>query len=334
MSDLKISVCVPTYNMGHLIHETIEDVLNQTYKNFELIISDNNSEDNTQEVVKRYPDPRIKYFRNEMNLGYFKNLEKAIERSSGDIVYLLSGKSKISRVALERTCNAFNQSDDIGAVTRAYYWYGQDVDDPVRAKDCYDQDLIVSIHDGLDNIIKVFHTLDNPAGLAFRRKYMDMPFSQDPFVEFTYPFASIMKKHKVVLLKGYTMACPAFKGSGSQKPLAYEKSPVQNWVDLFNTVFSEEEFREIREACIRNFVAVNYIGLVQVRNYAARYGALLREIRLMIKYRWQNLLNVMFWFFSVGTMVMPRKLLIALVEAYKKKVNAQVLKSRKICLEV
>ncbi len=336
VEDLKISVYITAYNKGNFLGEAIQDLLNQTFKNFEIIISDNNSTDNTEDVVKGFKDKRIKYFKNVPDVGYVKNLQLAKERTSGDIIYLHSGRNRISKYALERTYNAFKLSDNIGAVTRPYYWFGKDIYDPVRAKErfCGQKDAVVSIKDAPERVMRVFNYLDNPAGLAFRKKYMKKTFSSDPFVEFTYPFAWIMKEHDIVVLKDYVMACAAFKGSGSQKPVAYEKSPVQNWVDMFNNVFSEDEFKEIRDYCIKNFVAVNYIGLVQIKNYAAKYSYLIREILLMVKYRWQNLFNIKFWFFSLGTMIIPRTFLIPLVTAYKKKVNSKLLKCKEIILEV
>lgn len=326
--------------MGGHIEQTIKDVLAQTFTNYEIIISDNNSEDNTEEIVKSFKDKRIKFFKNETNVGYAKNLELCRQRASGDIIYLLSAKSRIPKDALMNTYRAFKLSEDIGAVTRPYYWFGNNISHPVRAKEQYseDKDTVVSIHDGEEKVIAVFKTVDNPGGLAYKREYMDTPFHEDRFVEFVYPFASIFKKHKVVILKDYSMACPAWASSGCRAPIVYEKSPVQNWVDLFNTVFYEEEFKSIREKCIKNFVAVNYVGLVQIRNYAAKHSHLLREISLLIKYRWQNLFNLKFWVFSIGTMLMPRSILIPLVEIYKDKVNSKILKyktrNRGICLKV
>lgn len=58
-----ISVVMPTYNQAHFIKDAIESVLNQTYNNFELIIVDNYSKDNTEQIVKSFVDPRIKYFK-------------------------------------------------------------------------------------------------------------------------------------------------------------------------------------------------------------------------------------------------------------------------------
>jgi glycosyltransferase involved in cell wall biosynthesis len=61
-----ISCITPTFNRSHLLRRAIESTINQTYTNWELIIVDDNSEDNTEEVVRRYieRDERIKYFKN------------------------------------------------------------------------------------------------------------------------------------------------------------------------------------------------------------------------------------------------------------------------------
>jgi len=338
MDDLKFSVCIPIYNSASLIGPTLESILAQSFTNYEIIISDNNSQDNTEEVVRSFNDERVKYFKNECNVGYTQNLELSLQRANGDIIYLMSAKSKLAKDALLDTCNAFKLSDDIGAVTRPYYWYGKNIGNPIRAKGRYakGKDAIISIHDGEEAVIAVLKTLDNPGGLAYRKKYMDTPFNKDPFVEFTYPFVSIFKKHKVVLLKDYTMACPAFEYSGSQSLVAYKKSPIQNWVDLFNNVFFEKEFEEIKKKCIKNFVAVNYIGLVQIKNYSGKYACLLKEISLLVKYRWKNLFNFKFWFFSLGTMILPQSILIPLVAIYKNKINSKIVESKikDICLKI
>lgn len=326
---IKISVCVPTYNMGNFIGRTIESVLAQTFKEFEIIISDNNSYDDTEQIMKNYNDARIRYFRNQANVGFTKNLELCKQKSACDIIFLLPAKSLISKDALENTYEAFQLSTDIGAVTRPYYWFGDSIQTIVRKKEQYDNrnDAVISINDGIEAIIAVFKTLDNPGGLAYRKSLIDIPFHDDPFVEAAYPFASIFKKHKIVYLKNYTMACPAFLPSGSQNPLIYKKSPVQSWTNLFNSVFYEKEFKEIRNRGIKDFVAVNYIGLVQIRNYA-KYGYLLREIFLLIKYRWQNILNLKFWFFSIGTMIITKSILIRLVKIYKKRFNSKILERK------
>jgi len=65
----KVSVVIPTYNRAHLVGRAIRSVLNQTYQDFEIIVVDDGSTDNTKEVVKSFNDPRIRYIRHEKNRG-------------------------------------------------------------------------------------------------------------------------------------------------------------------------------------------------------------------------------------------------------------------------
>ena len=83
-----VSVVLPTYNRAHLLPRAIKSVLNQTFQDFELIIVDDGSTDNTKEVVENFQkkDNRIKYIRNEENLGIQKTLNKGIGMSEGKYI--------------------------------------------------------------------------------------------------------------------------------------------------------------------------------------------------------------------------------------------------------
>jgi len=85
----KVSVCIPTYNYGYLIEDALKSVLHQNYNDYEIIIIDNASSDNTEKVVKSFDDKRIKYFKNKQNIGFTKNLNRGLELAVGEyIVYL------------------------------------------------------------------------------------------------------------------------------------------------------------------------------------------------------------------------------------------------------
>jgi glycosyltransferase involved in cell wall biosynthesis len=64
-----VSVIIPTYNRSQLVGRAIQSVLNQTYQDFDLIVVDDASTDNTEEVVKNFNDERIRYIRLEKNSG-------------------------------------------------------------------------------------------------------------------------------------------------------------------------------------------------------------------------------------------------------------------------
>ena len=82
----RVSIGLPVYNGDKYLNEAIETILAQTYEDFELIISDNASTDQTAEICRRYAakDKRIKYYRNNENLGLQKNLNRLVELSSGE----------------------------------------------------------------------------------------------------------------------------------------------------------------------------------------------------------------------------------------------------------
>ena len=85
-----VSVIMPSYNTGKFIKETVESVLAQTYTNWELLIVDDCSTDNTDEVMKEYlSDSRVKYFKNEKNSGAAVSRNKALREASGKWIAFL-----------------------------------------------------------------------------------------------------------------------------------------------------------------------------------------------------------------------------------------------------
>lgn len=85
-----ISIAMTTYNGEKYLSEQLDSILNQTYKDFELIICDDCSKDSTVQILNEYAtkDSRIKIFVNKQNLGFKKNFEKAILLCSGKYIAL------------------------------------------------------------------------------------------------------------------------------------------------------------------------------------------------------------------------------------------------------
>ena len=81
----KISIGMPVYNGEKYLHESIESILCQTYSDFELIISDNASQDSTEEICRSYAtiDQRIRYLRNDTNVGIAKNFNRVVGLARG-----------------------------------------------------------------------------------------------------------------------------------------------------------------------------------------------------------------------------------------------------------
>lgn len=114
-----VSICIPCYNSENTIGKTIQSVLDQTYSDIEIIISDNASTDQTADVVRNFTDSRIKLFVNDSNLGMFRNFQAALSRASGKYVKCLCADDVITPDCIEKQVNAFLQhpNDDIVMVT-------------------------------------------------------------------------------------------------------------------------------------------------------------------------------------------------------------------------
>lgn len=91
MSDVRVSVIMPVYNEEKYLSYAIDSILAQTYSAWELIIVNDASTDRTEEIVKRYTDPRIRYFTYEGNKGNPYALNLGMRESKGEYILALAG---------------------------------------------------------------------------------------------------------------------------------------------------------------------------------------------------------------------------------------------------
>ncbi|WP_175419879.1 glycosyltransferase family 2 protein [Marinitoga sp. 1154] len=101
MGNIKYSIGLPVYNRIDTIQNCVESVLSQTYKNFELIIVDNNSFDGTWEYLKTIKDPRIKLYRNTKNIGMIPNWKKCVEYAEGEYFRIMMSDDILADKSLE-----------------------------------------------------------------------------------------------------------------------------------------------------------------------------------------------------------------------------------------
>lgn len=130
MSDVRFTIVVPTYNRAHRIAATIEAVIAQSFSDWELIIIDDGSTDNTKEVVSKYSDPRIKYFWQE-NQERSAARNNGIEKAQGEFVCFLDSDDVWRRNHLETLHHAILKNENLPAL----YFTGMCWNFPDRKQD-------------------------------------------------------------------------------------------------------------------------------------------------------------------------------------------------------
>lgn len=111
-----VSVIIPTYNRAHLVGRSIQSVLNQTYQDFEIIVVDDASTDNTEEVVKSFNDPRICYIRHKQNHGGSAARNTGIRTARGEYIAFLDSDDEWLPNKVAEQMRVFYGNQDCGAV--------------------------------------------------------------------------------------------------------------------------------------------------------------------------------------------------------------------------
>ncbi|WP_442786280.1 glycosyltransferase family 2 protein [Leptothoe sp. PORK10 BA2] len=151
----KVSICIPTYNRAHILPYAVNSVLNQTFGDFELLICDDASPDNTAEVVAQWDDPRINYIRHPQNIQRSRNMRSGYDAAKGDYFIKFDDDDALTATFLERTVaimaaqpqidfvctdhwviNARNERDEMATAANSAKW-GKD-----RLAEAMIQDLL------------------------------------------------------------------------------------------------------------------------------------------------------------------------------------------------
>lgn len=112
----KVSVIVPTFNRSNLLKLSIESILKQDYPNFEIIVTDNASNDNTSEIINSLKSDKIIYFRNSSNIGIAKNHNMALELCTGEYIHIFSDDDIMLPGCISKKVDILNLYPTVGLV--------------------------------------------------------------------------------------------------------------------------------------------------------------------------------------------------------------------------
>ncbi len=116
MNQPLVSICIPTFNRPDFLSRAVRSCLAQTYKTFEIIITDNSDGNASGDMIAKLNDPRIAYHKNEENIGGVRNLLKVMSLAKGTYITLLMDDDLLKPDALELMVKAFEKHPTVGIV--------------------------------------------------------------------------------------------------------------------------------------------------------------------------------------------------------------------------
>ena len=144
MNHPSVSFIVPCYNFAHFLPQCVNSILAQSYPDFEVVIMDNCSPDDTPDVARSFDDSRVRYIRNPENIGPQRNFNKGIGASRGKYTWVIAADDWLASAdVLGRYVALMERDDDIAYVfCRAREWHADHDAGIVAWADCGDSDRV------------------------------------------------------------------------------------------------------------------------------------------------------------------------------------------------
>lgn len=170
------SILIANYNNGRYLQEAIDSVLEQTYTNWEVVLVDDVSTDNSHEIYVKYADdPRFRIYHNEENGGCGYSKRKCIELSNGNLCGFLDSDDALMPNALEMMVKAHEEHPECSLVYSTCYRYSGD-----RKEDMPIWDYIGKIPKDLDFLIYRKKLVSH--FVSFKKTYYDKTIGTDPWL--------------------------------------------------------------------------------------------------------------------------------------------------------
>jgi glycosyltransferase involved in cell wall biosynthesis len=165
-----VSVCIPTYNYGHVLPDAIESVLGQTFTDFEIVVVDNCSTDGTEEIAARYlrQDGRVRYFRNEANVGMVGNWNRCLQYARGEFVKILCADDLLAPACLEESVRLLTTGTAVSLAASARRIVSQDLS-TVLTKRYADRVLSAPGKEIIHTCLEKGNLIGEPTAVMFRR---------------------------------------------------------------------------------------------------------------------------------------------------------------------
>lgn len=180
-----ISICIPSYNGSASIVDTINSVLRQSLQNFEIIVNDDCSTDNTCELVQSIGDSRIRLYRNSQNLGAVGNCNKALEYASGKYMKILMQDDILEKEHLKKSTEIMESNSAVRMTTCQSHIINEN-NEIISSRKRYKKDRIFDGTAYAKKSLRGRNIFGEPSLVCFRREVYDSGLRFDSSFKFNF----------------------------------------------------------------------------------------------------------------------------------------------------
>ncbi len=231
----KVSILMPTYNQAQYITEALESAVKQTYDDFELLVLDNVSTDNTEEIVRAYlDDKRIIYRKNETNIGGVNNFNKAVEMATGEYIKFLFSDDLLIPTALAEFVKVLDENENVSLVTSFFEYVGRHNSlekQPVTGK--------ISGYEAIKKTVTSINWIGAPSNVIFRKA----DFAGFQFEHRWHWMTDFDVWHKL-LTRGDLYVIPQFLTKFRQHDSSWSSECMTNYEDFHDKYYYLKHIRD------------------------------------------------------------------------------------------
>ncbi|MBI2061485.1 MAG: glycosyltransferase family 2 protein [Nitrospirae bacterium] len=278
MPSPRISIVIPTYRRAANLRECLQSVLKESDSDLEIVVSDNASPDDTPQVVSSFRDPRLRYVRNESNLGLSMNVHNVWKFARGSHAFFLTDDDLLLPGALREVRRILREDPEIGLILSHLERFN-DEGTPVSSWSGFPNSRRFSA--GADALESLFHPCFVLSRTVLRRdlidweghlRHIDSLFAQ------MYVTGIALKK-----APAYYTAFPLVKHRVNNK-VYYDRPPDHGYasiIRIIREVLPEEEFKSCKRALIDQTVrdpwfTLQYLAANSIPEFLGFCAALLR----------------------------------------------------------
>lgn len=197
----EVSVLIPTYNRARLLDRCLESVLAYPRENIEVLVADNATTDDTPNILAKFGDPRLRYWRHAINVGIERNILSLVRAAKGEWIFFLTDDDYLLPGGLEKLLAVAKAQPNSGVIlsdARAV-----DIDgNYIRTFEFYGETKAFAA--GLDALIVFFEAAHVLSRIFMRRQWVDLAGTEATLGSLypqMYMVGSVVREHPAFYLK-------------------------------------------------------------------------------------------------------------------------------------